>query len=64
MPYEGEYAHYLPLKRIVESERVKQLLRRSRVLERSVVQRNVVPKPPPQPANPLPAIVLAIQERR
>jgi hypothetical protein len=60
MPYEGEYAHYLPLKRIVESERVKQLLRRSRVLERSVVQSNVVPKSPPQPAGPLPAIVLAV----
>jgi hypothetical protein len=60
MPYEGEYAHYLPLKRIVESERVKQLLRRSRVLERSVVQSNVVPKSPPQSAGPLPAIVLAV----
>ena len=60
MPYEGEYAHYLPLKRIVESERVKQLLRRSRVLERSVVQSNVVPKSPPPPERPLPAIVLAV----
>ena len=37
MPYEGEYAHYQPLKRIVESERVQQLLRRSRVLDSSTL---------------------------
>lgn len=31
MPYEGEFAHYRPLQRIGESERVKALLRRARV---------------------------------
>jgi len=31
MPYEGEYAGYSPLRRIVESQRVGQLLSRSRV---------------------------------
>ena len=33
MPYEGEYAGYRPLQRIVESERVKELLTRSKVLQ-------------------------------
>ena len=43
MPYEGEYAHYQPLKRIVESERVQQLLRRSRVLDSSTLAQQVAP---------------------
>ena len=60
MPYEGEYAHYKPLKRIVESERVQQLLRRSRVIDRSVLTQQVMPKPPPQPATAMPSLVLAI----
>jgi hypothetical protein len=33
MPYEGEYAGYNPLRRIAETARVQQLLRRSRVLK-------------------------------
>ena len=60
MPYDGEYAHYQPLKRIVESERVQQLLRRSRVIDRSVLVQQVAPKPPPQPTTAMPALVLAI----
>jgi hypothetical protein len=60
MPYEGEYAHYQPLKRIVESERVKQLLRRSRVLERSAVHGSVIPQTPPEPTSALPSLILAI----
>src|SRR5687767_6316067 len=60
MPYEGEYAHYQPLKRIVESERVQQLLRRSRILDRSTLPLQVVPKPPPEPTTPLPSLILAI----
>lgn len=35
MPYEGEFAHYQPLRRIVESERVKELLRGYRVRSRT-----------------------------
>jgi len=31
MPYEGEYASYHPLRRIVETEHVKQLLSRCKV---------------------------------
>jgi len=60
MPYDGEYAHYQPLKRIVESERVKQLLRRSRVLERSAVQKTILPQSPPDPTTPQPKLILAI----
>ena len=60
MPYEGEYAHYQPLKRIVESERVQQLLRRCRILERSTLVQHVTPKPPPDAAATLPSLVLAI----
>lgn len=33
MPYEGEFAHYKPLNRIVESERVKGLLRSARICD-------------------------------
>jgi len=31
MPYEGEFAHYKPLRRLVESERVNKLLGSYRV---------------------------------
>jgi hypothetical protein len=60
MPYEGEYAHYQPLKRIVESQRVQQLLRRSRILERSALAQNVVPAQSPDAPATLPSLVLAI----
>jgi hypothetical protein len=60
MPYEGEYAHYQPLKRIVESERVQQLLRRSRILERSTLAQHVAPTKPPDSTATLPSLVLAI----
>lgn len=59
MPYEGEYAHYQPLKRIVESERVQQLLRRSRVIDPSILAQQATPKAPPA-AGSLPSLVLAI----
>src|SRR5438552_17590185 len=60
MPYEGEYAHYQPLKRIVESERVQQLLRRSRVLDPSTLAQQATPKSPPPSDPTLPTLVLAI----
>src|SRR5205814_10289001 len=60
MPYEGEYAHYQPLKRIVESERVQQLLRRSRILQHSKLTQHVTPQQPPPPMTELPSLVLAI----
>ncbi len=60
MPYEGEYAHYQPLKRIVESERVQQLLRRSRVLDPTTVTQQATPKSAPSPSSALPSLALAI----
>src|SRR5438552_7591529 len=60
MPYEGEYAHYQPLKRIVESERVQQLLRRSRVIDPSTLAQQTTPKTPPAAGTTLPSLVLAI----
>src|ERR1017187_493573 len=60
MPYEGEYAHYQPLKRIVESERVQQLLRRSRVIDSSTLAQHATPKTPPDAASTLPSLVVAI----
>ena len=60
MPYDGEYAHYQPLKRIVESERVQQLLRRSRVLDPTSLTQQAVPKPPPAADAALPSLILAI----
>lgn len=47
MPYEDEFAHYKPLKRIVENEEVKALLGRARQL------------PPSSECAPLPTISLA-----
>lgn len=60
MPYEGEYAHYQPLKRIVESDRVQQLLRRSRVLDAASLPQQAVPRPAPASASLLPSLVVAI----
>ena len=60
MPYEGEYAHYQPLKRIVESERVQQLLRRSRVLDPATLTQQATPKTPPVADEKLPSLILAI----
>jgi NurA domain len=60
MPYEGEYANYQPLKRIVESERVQQLLRRSRVIDPATLAQQPTPKHPPAAEATLPSLVLAI----
>lgn len=60
MPYEGEYAHYQPLKLIIESQRVQQLLRRSRVLDPSTLPQQAVPRTPPDADTMHPSLVLAI----
>lgn len=60
MPYDGEYATYRPLHRVSESQRVKNLLSRSKLLE--VARANHAPNPveaPPQ-ALTLPWFILAI----
>src|SRR5437870_2154661 len=61
MPYEGEFAGYRALRRITETERVQQLLRRSRVYHASSsVVALPTPQEPPEPSNPLPDFVVAI----
>lgn len=60
MPYQGEYAHYQPLKRIVESERVQQLLRRSQILEHSELVRECAPKATPESTTAMPSLVVAV----
>src|SRR5208283_294230 len=61
MPYEGEFAGYRPLQRIVETERVQGLLRKSRVFLPNANGTSVVsPKLAPLPNHGLPSYVVAI----
>jgi hypothetical protein len=62
MPYEGEFAGYQPLRRIVESERVKSLLRRSRVHHASaeVNGSGATPRAAPAVEQGMPDFVVAI----
>lgn len=61
MPYEGEFAGYRPLQRIVETERVQGLLRKSRVFQPNANGTSVVsPKLAPPPSHGLPSYVVAI----
>ncbi len=60
MPYEGEFAGYRPLQRIAETERVKSLLKKSRVLPTNAVGAPALSPKPHQslvarfPSTPLP----------
>lgn len=61
MPYEGEFAGYRPLQRIVETERVQGLLRKSRVFQPNANGTSIVsPKQAPPPSHGLPSYVVAI----
>jgi len=61
MPYEGEFAGYKPLQRIVETERVKNLLKKSRVCPpNDAGTPALVPKAPPDALTPLPVFAVAI----
>jgi NurA domain-containing protein len=61
MPYEGEFAGYKPLQRIAETERVKTLLRKSRVcLPSTVGVPALIPRVPPDTSMPLPIFAVAI----
>jgi hypothetical protein len=61
MPYEGEFAGYKPLQRIAETERVKNLLKKSRVcLPSAEGAPTLVPKAPPDISMPLPIFAVAI----
>lgn len=59
MPYHGEYANYRPLHRIVESQTVKGLLRRSKSIDEATT--NHIPTPADAPeSSHLPRFILAI----
>jgi hypothetical protein len=60
MPYEGEFASYDPLRRIAESERVKDLLTRSRVFRPAEDTPAATPVAVPDATEPLPDFVVAI----
>jgi len=64
MPYEGEFAGYKPLQRIAETERVKSLLKKSRVfVPNTAGVQALVPKIPPDVFMPLPIFAVAIDGR-
>lgn len=61
MPYEGEFAGYKPLQRIAQTERVKSLLKKSRVLvSDSPGTLSLAPKSPPETSAPTPIYAAAI----
>jgi NurA domain len=61
MPYEGEFAGYQPLRRIVETDRVQNLLRRSQVKEESLGPGSkAVPCAAPPVGQDMPDFVVAI----
>ena len=60
MPYDGEFAGYRPLQRIVETERVQNLLRRSRVFQPNANAPVFVPQLAPASLHRLPNYVVAI----
>ena len=60
MPYEGEFASYRSIRRIVEAERVQKLLNRARVFRSTSGQAPLIPKQDLPPVADLPGFVLAI----
>jgi hypothetical protein len=60
MPYEGEFAGYRPLNRIVGTERVKKLLGRARVFTPPANAPGAVPAPAPMPPDRSADFVVAI----
>jgi hypothetical protein len=62
MPYEGEFAHYQPLRRIAETDRVRQLLKRARVFDASTPAPalRLEPQRPPSLDRDTPDFIVAI----
>jgi hypothetical protein len=60
MPYEGEFAGYRALRRITETVRVQQLLRRAQVYAPSASGLTVTPSASPVAHEPLPEFIVAI----
>jgi hypothetical protein len=64
MPYEGEFAAYKPLQRIAETERVRNLLKKSRIWLPNTIACEAEPTSPPPCTQPLPRFVVAIDGSR
>jgi hypothetical protein len=60
MPYEGEFAGYRALRRIADTDRVQQLLRRAQVYTSGTGGPAVTPSPSPKVDDPLPEFIVAI----
>lgn len=60
MPYEGEYAGYRSLRRVAETARVQQLLRRSRVLPAESLGTPAAPVSAPVAPESLPEFTIAV----
>lgn len=60
MPYEGEFASYKPLRRIAESERVKALLKKAKMITPAQGADALVPAPAPTLDAKLPDFAFAI----
>jgi hypothetical protein len=60
MPYEGEFASYRSIRRIVEAERVQKLLNRAKVSNGTSAQVTLAPRRELPAVVDLPGFVLAI----
>ena len=60
MPYEGEYAGYRSIHRLVGADAVQQLLKRSKVAAPRQNQNNPIPKTAPKPSSEAPSYVVGI----
>jgi hypothetical protein len=60
MPYEGEFAGYRSIRRLVGAEAVQQLLKRAKVAPASSDQNQPLPAHAPNPSTELPAFVVGI----
>jgi hypothetical protein len=60
MPYEGEYAGYRSIRRLVGADAVQQLLKRAKVVPPHADQNNPKPVPAPAPSTEAPSFVVGI----
>jgi hypothetical protein len=60
MPYEGEFAGYRSIRRLVGADAVQQLLKRAKIAAPNSDQSNPTPIPAPAPATEPPAFVVGI----
>lgn len=60
MPYEGEYAGYRSIRRLVGADAVQQLLKRAKIAPPHADQNNPTPSSPPAPSTDAPSFVVGI----